>query len=145
MNRAAIFALVLIGLPAACVTGPGASDDKLQDAVSFMVAIGQHGEGADIAETLARLDSEIATSPRDPYVLKTAAMTRASLADDASDPALRRKLREDAIAQLDRAAAMAGPSAPAREAVLNGLPYEVDFSDVAELKQQLTQANAADR
>ncbi|HVY89299.1 MAG TPA: hypothetical protein VG942_10555 [Hyphomonadaceae bacterium] len=144
MIRTLVLALCLAA-PAACVTSPGGSGDKLQEAVSFMVSTGQHGEGVDIAETTATLDREIAASPNDPYVLKVAAMTRISLADNTSDPATRKKLRTEALAQLEKAASVAGPNAKPRKVTLNGMDMDIGFDDVEELKQQLHAAMTADR
>jgi hypothetical protein len=139
--RPLVFAALILAMPAACAS----SDAVLQDTVSLMVSIGQHEDGVDIAEATASLDEKVAAAPDDPYVLKVAAMTRTSLANNAQDRATRVKLRHDALAQFDRAIALAKPNAPPRPVMMNGQPMDIGLGDLADLRANLFATVQTDR
>jgi hypothetical protein len=134
---------------AAILCAPGAAEactpDALQQTVSLMVSLGQHGEGADASEAAASLDGITAQCPLDPHVLKAAALALATLADEVEDKPVRIKLREQALADFDRSAALVTPSVKQRQVMLNGQPMAIGFSDNAELRKELAAALAEDR
>lgn len=140
----ALLAASLITLSAACASG-GASDAALQETASLMVSIGQHGEGLDAAEAAGELDARIAAAPDDPYVLKLAAIARTSLADAAQDRATRVRLRQEALAQFDRALLLTRPDAPERSVMINGQPMKVGLRDLADLRATLFHTVQTDR
>jgi hypothetical protein len=115
-----------------------ASSAALQETASLMATYGQHGEGVDRVEASAELDAKTAASPNDPYVLKLVAMTRRSLSDHA-EGAERTRLRQQALADLDRAIALTRPDMPSRIVRLNGQDTEIDLKDLPDLRAQLQQ------
>lgn len=139
--RPLVFAALIFAMPAACVS----RDAALQAAMNLMVSLGQHEDAVDIAEATASLDERIAAAPNDPYVLKVAAMARTGLANNAPDRAARIKLRQDALAQFDRAIALARPDAAPRAVMMNGQPMEVGLSDLADLRAGLFATVQTDR
>ncbi len=139
-----IVAAALAGLAIACATD-GASNAALQETASLMVSIGQHGEGVDPAEAAGRLDAQVAANPNDPYILKLAATARANLADLAQDRAMRVRLRQEALAEFDRAIGLSTPEAPARSVLINGQEMDVDFTDLAGLRASLFMTVQTDR
>jgi hypothetical protein len=143
--RSLLFAALILAMAAACVSAGGSENAALQDTVGLMVSIGQHGEGVDVSEAAASLDEKVAVAPNDPYVLKVAAMTRASLANKAPDRATRVKLRQDALAQFDRAISLAKPNAPPRTVMMNGQPMDIDLGDLAGLRADFFATVQTDR
>ena len=135
--------LVAVAL-AACVSQP-ASNTALQDTVSLAVSIGQHDDGIDIPEAASMLDEKVAAAPNDPYVLKVAASARVALANAAQDRAIRVKLRQEALAQYDRAIANARPDARPRAVMMNGQPEEISLSDLTDLRAALFKTIQTDR
>ena len=113
-----------------------------------MVSIGQHGEGmsaADIADLSTQLDETVSASPNDPYILKLAAQSRRALSDYSQDRAQRVALRHTALAELDKAIALAGPTDPPRKVMINGMESEVDLKDLADLRASLFHQVTTDR
>lgn len=139
--RPLVFAALILAMPAACVS----KDAALQDTVNLMVSLGQHEDGVDIAEATQSLDERVAAAPDNPYVLKVAAMARAGLANNAQDRAKRVRLRQDALAQFDRAIALAKPKAPPRAVMMNGQPMDIELSDLADLRAGLFATVQTDR
>lgn len=144
-----MLAVSVLALPAACATaggGAGAgSDATLQETASLMASITQHGDGVDIADSSAQLDAQIAAAPNDPYVLKLAALSRVTLAENSQDRAERVKLRHDALAQFDKAISLSKPDAPGRIVRLNGQETEIDLKDLPDLRVQLFHTVQTDR
>jgi hypothetical protein len=136
--------LLALCLLAACATGK-ASDAALQDAASLMVSIGQHGQGADIGELEAQIDAQVAAASEDPYLLKLAAESRLALADYAQDRAERVRLRQTALAELEKALTLSKPTDPARMVMLNGQEMAVDFVDLAAMRDQVAMQVQTDR
>ncbi len=118
---------------------------SLQETVNLMVSVGQHGEGADTDETEAAIDEQTAECQSDPYVLKVAALARATLADTADDKADRLKLREQALADFDRSASLASVGAPSELVMINGQAMAIGLGDTAELRAALIAALDEDR
>ena len=143
--RPLILAALILATTACASAGGSGNTAALQDAVSLMVSIGQHEDGVDIADATASLDERIAAAPNDPYVLKVAAMTRTNLANSAQDRATRVKLRQDALAQFDRAIALAKPNAPPRTVMMNGQSMDIDLADLADLRAKLFATVQTDR
>jgi hypothetical protein len=138
------FTIAAFALAAACVS-PASPNLALQDTVSLAVSLTQHEDGVDIAEAAASLDEKVAAAPNDPYVLKVAANARAGLANAAQDRALRVKLRQEALAQYDRAIANTKPTAGPRAVMMNGQAEEVSLSDLADLRAALFATIQTDR
>ena len=131
---------------AACATAPApASPSALQDTASLMVAITQHGEGADVADLESQLNARVAAAPDDPFVLKLVAQSRRTLSDYSQSREERVRLRHTALAELDKAISLAGGSADFRVVTLNGQETEVDLKDLADLRAQLLRQVQTDR
>ncbi|HEV7692594.1 MAG TPA: hypothetical protein VGO52_17285 [Hyphomonadaceae bacterium] len=131
-------------LAAACVS-PASPNLALQETVSLSVSLTQHEDGVDIAEAAASLDEKVAAAPNDPYVLKVAATARTGLANAAQDRALRVKLRQEALAQYDRAIANTRPDARPRAVMMNGQQNEITLSDLSDLRAALFATIQTDR
>ena len=127
------------GAAAACESG------SLQETVNLMVSLGQHGDGAEIREATDSIDRLTQNCPADPHVLKTAALARATLADNVADVAARLALRKQALADFDRSAALVTPASKPRDVMLNGQEMQVGFSDAIELRRALVEAIEEDR
>jgi hypothetical protein len=141
--RPLAIAAALLVAPVACVS-PGANK-ALQDTVNLTVSLGQHEDGVDITEAAASLDEKVAAAPNDPYVLKTAAMARLNLSNNAQDRATRVKLRQEALDQFDRAIANAKPNASPRAVMMNGQSVDIDLSDLADVRARLFATMQTDR
>jgi hypothetical protein len=132
----------------ACAMAPArtaASDAALQDAASLMVSIVQHGEGADFPDLESQLNDQAAAAPSDPFVLMLTAQARRSLSDYSQDRAERVRLRHKALADYDRAIALAKPSDSPRTVMLSGQESEVDLKDLAQLRADLFHQVQTDR
>jgi hypothetical protein len=133
----------VLGL-AGCATVP-ANPTALQETASLMTSIGQHGEGADIADTEAQLNALVASAPNDPFVLKLASATRRSLSDHSQDRAERVRLRHTALEELDRAIALAKPAMASRIVMISGQETEIDLKDLPDLRAQMLHQVQTDR
>ena len=120
-------------------------DGSLQETVNLMVSVGQHGESIDVDETSTAIDDHAAECQTNPYVLKVAALARATLADVADDRVDRVKIREQALADFDRSASLASVGAPSELVMINGQAMAIGFSDTVELRAALVAALDEDR
>lgn len=142
MFGAVMFALTgCTTVPAA----PAATSNALQETASLMVSIGQHGEGADIADLEAQLDEKVSSAPNDPFVLKLVSQARRTLSDYSQDRAERVRLRHTALAELDKAINLTGASKASRLVTINGQETEIDLKDLPDLRAQLMQQVQTDR
>jgi hypothetical protein len=117
----------------------------LQETVSLMVSIGQHGEGMDPTDATTSIDALTASCPANPYVLKVAALTRATLAEAVADKPARISLREHALADFEKAAAMTTAATPTTQIMINGMEMDFGFDDNAELRAALVDALEEER
>lgn len=134
-----------VGESAPAATAAPASS-TLQETASLMVSIGQHGEGAsaaDIADLSSQIDAQVAAAPSDPFVLKLAAQSRQTLASYSEDSSQRTSLRQQALAEFDKAITLSKPETASRIAKVNGQDTEIDLKDVPDLRAQLVATLAA--
>jgi hypothetical protein len=141
MKAIILAAATIFAAPAALACPEGA----LQETVSVMVSIGQHGEGVDPADATTSIDALTASCPANPYVLKVAALTRATLAEAVSDKPARISLREHALADFEKAAALTTEATPAATVMINGMEMDLGFEDNAELRAALVDALEEER
>jgi hypothetical protein len=139
---------MLLLATAAAFTAPAAfacPEGSLQETVSVMVSIGQHGEGVDAAEASASIDAITSACRDNPHVLKASALARSTLADLVVDKPTRLRLRQAALADFDRAVTLVTGSTKPAPAMLNGQPIEIAFDDNADLRAALQAALEEDR
>ncbi len=141
-----LFAASVLAL-SACATAPAApaSHATLQEAANLMVSITQHGEGANIPDLEAQLDAQAAANPSDPFVLKLVAQSRRALSDYSQIREERVRLRHTALAEYDRAIALAKPDLTSRVVTLNGQDTEIDLKDLPDLRAQMLHQVQTDR
>lgn len=141
MKTLLLAAATILAAPAAMACPDGA----LQETTNLMVSIGQHGDGVDPAEATASIDAKTSACATNPYVLKVAALARATLADVIKEKATRLELRQAALADFDRAVTLAGNATEALPVMINGQQMAVDFDDNAELRAALVAALEEER